>query len=84
MAGIFVGSPVNGIIEVAGLQQFRLDELIGRVRSERDDPREVITDPHARYFDAELGERTLVARDDARLAATRFDDWRSQPMLSTS
>jgi len=72
---ISVGSPVNGIVEVAGPQQFRLDELIRRVLSERDDPREVITDPHARYFGAELGERTLVPGDDARLAETRLDDW---------
>jgi uncharacterized protein YbjT (DUF2867 family) len=72
------GPPVNGIVDVAGPQQFRLDELIRRVLSERDDPREVITDPHARYFGAELGERTLVPGDDARLAETRFDDWLSQ------
>lgn len=75
---ISVGSPVNGIVEVAGPQQFRLDELIRRVLSERDDPREVITDPHARYFGAELGERTLVPGDDARLAETHLDDWLSQ------
>jgi uncharacterized protein YbjT (DUF2867 family) len=75
---ISIGSPVNGIVEVAGPQQFRLDELIRRVLRERDDPREVITDPHARYFGAELGERTLVPGDDARLAETRFDDWLSQ------
>lgn len=75
---ISVGSPVNGIVEVAGPQQFRLDELIRRFLRERRDPREVITDPHARYFGAELGERTLLPGDDARLAETRFDDWLSQ------
>jgi uncharacterized protein YbjT (DUF2867 family) len=80
---ISVGSPVNGIVEVAGPQQFRLDELIRRVLRERRDPREVITDPHARYFGAELDERTLVPGDDARLAETRFDDWRSQAGVST-
>jgi uncharacterized protein YbjT (DUF2867 family) len=80
---ISVGSPVNGIVEVAGPQQFRLDELIRRVLRERGDPREVITDPHARYFGAELGERTLVPSDDARLAETRFDDWLSQAVVST-
>ena len=79
---ISVGAPVNGIVEVAGPQQFRLDELIRRFLSERDDPREVITDPHARYSGAELGERTLVPGDDARLAETRFDDWLSQAVVS--
>jgi uncharacterized protein YbjT (DUF2867 family) len=75
---ISVGSPVNGIVEVAGPQQFRLDELIRRFLRERSDPREVITDPHARYFGVELDERTLLPGDDARLAETRFDDWLSQ------
>ncbi len=82
LARIAVGSPVNGIVEVAGPQKFRLDELIRRVLSKSDDPREVITDPHARYFGAELGERTLLPGDGARLAETRFDDWLSQPAVS--
>jgi uncharacterized protein YbjT (DUF2867 family) len=75
---ISVGSPVNGIVEVAGPQQFRLDELIRRFLRERRDPREVITDPQARYSGAELDERTLLPGDDATLAETRFDDWLSQ------
>jgi uncharacterized protein YbjT (DUF2867 family) len=75
---ISVGSPVNGIVEVAGPQQFRLDELIRRFLRDRRDPREVITDPHARYSGAELDERTLLPGDDATLAETRFDDWLSQ------
>jgi hypothetical protein len=74
---------VNGIVEVAGPQQYRLDELIRRVLSERGDPREVVTDPQARYYGAELGERTLVPGDDARLAETRIDDWLSQAVGST-
>ena len=82
VGNISVWSPSNGIVEVAGPQEFRLDELIRRVLNERDDPREVITDPHARYFGAELGERTLLPGDDARLAETRFDDWLSQPVAS--
>lgn len=79
---ISVGSPVNGIVEVAGPQQFRLDELIRRDLSARQDPREVITDPNARYFGAELAERTLVPGDDASLAETRFEDWLSQSSIS--
>ena len=70
--------PLNGIIEIAGPQQFRLDELVRRSLSEHHDPREVVPDPHARYFGAELGERTLVPANGARLAKTRFDDWLSQ------
>lgn len=79
---VAIGAPVNGIVEVAGPEKFRLDELIRHFLSKHDDPREVITDPHARYFGAELGERTLVPGDDARLAETRFDDWLSQSVVS--
>lgn len=73
------GSPINGTVEVAGPQQFRLDDLIRQGLSARQDPREVIADPHARYFGAELQERTLVPGDGASLAEIRFDDWLNQP-----
>jgi uncharacterized protein YbjT (DUF2867 family) len=76
---VSVNSPVNGTVEVAGSEQFRLDEFIRRGLSARNDPRDVIADPHARYFGAELGDRTLVPGDHARLGATRFDDWLRQP-----
>jgi uncharacterized protein YbjT (DUF2867 family) len=79
---ISVGSPVNGIVEVAGPQQFRLDELISRALSARHDPREVITDPNARYFGARLDERTLVPGDDASIAETRFEDWLRHSLVS--
>jgi len=46
------------------------------------DPREVVTDPRARYFGAELGERTLLPGNDAKLAELRFDDWLNQSPTS--
>lgn len=75
-----VGSPINGTIDVAGPEQFRLDELIRKVLSARRDPREVITDPTAPYFGAHLGERTLVPEDEATLAETTIEDWLSQTL----
>lgn len=72
---VAVGSPVNGIVEVAGPEQFRLDDLIRQELSARNDPREVVADPHARYYGAELSERTLVPDADARVSETRFEDW---------
>ena len=72
-----VGAPINGIVEVAGPEQFRLDELIRHRLAVRNDPREVISDPKARYFGAELSERTLVPEDNAMLGETAFADWQS-------
>ena len=60
VARVAVGPPLNGIVEVAGPEQFRLDELIRGVLKARNDPREVITDPQARYFGITPGERTLL------------------------
>ena len=75
LAGIAMGSPVNGTVEVGGPEQFRLDELIRRDLSARKDPREVISDPHGRYYGIAVSQRTLVPTDDARLGETRFEDW---------
>jgi uncharacterized protein YbjT (DUF2867 family) len=75
---VAMGAPLNGILEVAGPQQFRFDEFIRLGLGARQDPRVVIADPHARYFGAELGERTLVPGADARLGEIRFEDWLAQ------
>jgi uncharacterized protein YbjT (DUF2867 family) len=79
VASVAVEAPVNGIIEVAGPEQFRLDELVRRYLCARDDPRSVIADPRARYFGAELDDQMLVPGGGARLAPTRFEDWLSRP-----
>jgi uncharacterized protein YbjT (DUF2867 family) len=75
---IAVGPPVNGVVEVAGPEQFRLDELIREGLSARQDPREVISDPGARYFGAILAVRTLMPGDGARLGEVRFQEWLNQ------
>jgi uncharacterized protein YbjT (DUF2867 family) len=66
---------VNGIVELAGPEQFRLDELARRVLFANNDPRPVRADANARYFGAELAEHSLTAGSDARIAPTRFEDW---------
>jgi uncharacterized protein YbjT (DUF2867 family) len=78
VAKVAVGPPVNGIVEIAGPEQFRLDELVRRRLASLKDPREVVADPHARYSGAELGERTLLPGKDARLGETHFADWLKQ------
>jgi uncharacterized protein YbjT (DUF2867 family) len=68
-------APLNGVVEVGGPQQFRFDEFIRRGLSAYHDAREVVADPHARYFGAELSEGSLVPGADAGLGEIRFDDW---------
>jgi len=72
---VVVSAPANGIVEIAGPQPFRFDEFIRLGLSARQDPRVVVADPHAHYFGAKLGERTLVPDGDARLGEIRFEEW---------
>ena len=75
---VAVGPPVNGIVEVAGPEQFRLDDLVRRRLAALQDPREVIADPKALYSGAKISEKTLVPGNNARLGETRFETWLTQ------
>jgi uncharacterized protein YbjT (DUF2867 family) len=78
LADLAVSTPVNGIIELAGSERFRLDELARRVLKANHDPRRVTADVRARYFGAELDDHSLTPGNNPRIAATRFEDWLSQ------
>jgi uncharacterized protein YbjT (DUF2867 family) len=78
LADVAVGAPLNDTVELAGPEAFPLDELARRLLNANDDPRRVTADVHARYFGAELDDRSLAPGDDARIAPTRFEDWLSQ------
>ncbi|WP_090764738.1 SDR family oxidoreductase [Nonomuraea maritima] len=76
VADVVTGPPVGGIVEVAGPQAYPLDELARTALAAWGDQRTVYTDPHARYFGAELGERALVPEEGrARLGGTPFARW---------
>jgi len=59
-----------------------LDELVRLGLSAGKDPREVVADPHARYYGIDVMERSLVPEEDARLGTIRFENWLSQSNLS--
>ena len=76
---IATGSPVNGTVEIGGPERFHLDEVVRQYLAANKDPREVVADPKARYYGVEVSEKTLVPGDGARLGATRFQTWLTQP-----
>ena len=78
LARVATSSAVNGMVEIGGPEQFRLDELARRDLAARHDPREVITDPHAGYYGIQVSERSLVPGKGARLGETHFEDWLKQ------
>ena len=75
LLNVATNAPLNGAIEIAGPEQFRFDELIRERLRSLNDPREVVADPNARYFGAEMSEKSLVPIRDAQLGAIRFADW---------
>jgi uncharacterized protein YbjT (DUF2867 family) len=78
LADVAVSTPLNGIVELAGPERFRLDELARRLLTANDDPRRVRADAHALYFGAELRDHSLTPGSDARIAPTHFEDWLSE------
>jgi uncharacterized protein YbjT (DUF2867 family) len=81
VARVALGAPINGTVEVGGPDIFHLEDLIRRALAASNDPREVITDSHARYYGIEVRERTLIPEDNAKLGKIRFEDWLAQGNL---
>ncbi|MGP3938919.1 SDR family oxidoreductase [Streptomyces sp. 6N106] len=70
-----LGTPTNDVVEVAGPDEFELDQLIRDMLAAKNDPRQVVADPGAKYFDVELQETSLLPGPDAEITETKFNDW---------
>ena len=79
LAEIATGKPANGIVELAGPEQIPLDALARLHLTHAGDHLEVIADIHARYFGAELDDRSLTPGAAPMLGAIRFEDWLLRP-----
>jgi uncharacterized protein YbjT (DUF2867 family) len=75
LADLAVGPPSNGTVEVAGRDACALDKFARKFLSAQGDKRQVIADIHARYFGAELDDRSLTPGEHPRFGPTSFDDW---------
>ncbi|WP_329163522.1 NAD(P)H-binding protein [Streptomyces sp. NBC_01717] len=76
VAEVAAGTPLNGILNVAGPDVFPLDELGRMTLNARPDGRTVVTDDTAGMFAAVRGD-VLTAKGDARIAPTHYTDWLS-------
>ena len=77
---VAIGAPINGIVEIGGPEQFRIDDLVRRFLVARNDPRTVIADPLERYYGAVLHERTLVPESNAKLGQIKLAQWLQLPV----
>ena len=70
-----LAAPRNGIVEIAGPERAPFNEIVARYLKAVGDPREVVSDPEARYFGGRVEERSLVPLSEARLGRIGFDEW---------
>ena len=75
VARVALAAPTGGIVEFAGPDRFRLEDLIRRELASHADPREVTADPLAQYFGNHLTEVELLPERSATIAPTHFEDW---------
>ena len=75
VADVALAPPRNGIIEIAGPERAPFDEFVARYLKAVGDPREVVSDPEARYSGGRVEERSLVLLGEARLGHIGFDEW---------
>jgi len=78
LAELAVGPPLNATVEVAGPQACPLDKFAQKLLAASGDKRRVIADVHARYFGAQLNDRSLTPGDNPHVGSIRFEDWLSR------
>jgi uncharacterized protein YbjT (DUF2867 family)/quercetin dioxygenase-like cupin family protein len=78
VAEVALGHPGNGMIEIAGPDQIRQDELIRQYLNATGDARKVVTDVKAGYFGIAVNDQSLVPGDNPRLGPTHYEDWLSR------
>ena len=75
VADVALAPPHNGIVEIAGPERAPFNEIVARYLKAVGDPREVVSDPGARYWGGRVEQRSLVPLGEARLGRIGFDEW---------
>ncbi|MEV0841742.1 SDR family oxidoreductase [Actinocatenispora sera] len=78
VARVAMGAPLNAVREIAGPEQFRLDEMVRTALADKGDPRPVVADEKAPYFGVQVTDRTLVPGSDAELGGITYTQWAAQ------
>lgn len=74
-------TPVIGMVELAGPERMRIDELVGRYLRAEKDERQVVADDNALYFGTKLNDCSLVPSGNARLTTTTLEAWLSRTIV---
>ena len=75
VAEVALAPPRGGIVEIADPERAPFNEIVARYLKAVGDPREVASNPEARYFGGRVEEYSLVPLGDARLGRIGLDEW---------
>jgi uncharacterized protein YbjT (DUF2867 family) len=75
VADVALAEPRNGTLEIAGPERAPFNQIVARYLKAIGDPRDVVSDPEARYFGSRVEERSLVPLGEARLGRITLDEW---------
>jgi uncharacterized protein YbjT (DUF2867 family) len=75
VAEVALAAPRNGIVEIAGPDRAPFNEIVGRYLKTVGDPREVVSDPKARYWGGQVESDSLVPLGEARLGRISLEEW---------
>jgi len=75
LADIAVSAPLNGKLEVAGPEAFRLDQFAEKYLAAKEDSRRITSDVNALYFGTVLNDQSLTPGAGPRLGKVSFDTW---------
>jgi uncharacterized protein YbjT (DUF2867 family) len=75
VAEVALAAPRGGIVEIAGPERAPFNEIVARYLKAVGDPRQVVSDPEARYWGGRVEEHSLVPLGEARLGRIGLDEW---------
>jgi uncharacterized protein YbjT (DUF2867 family) len=70
-----LAAPVNGKVEIAGPQRFKMYEIVDRFLQQTNDPRQVVPNGKPSYFGGEVSHTALVPAGQAELGSINFEKW---------
>ncbi|MBO9572699.1 MAG: NmrA family transcriptional regulator, partial [Chitinophagaceae bacterium] len=71
-----MSTPLNGKVEIAGPERFKMYEIVDRYLQHSNDSRKVIPNGRPEYFGGEITHSALVpAGQDVQLGAINFEKW---------
>jgi uncharacterized protein YbjT (DUF2867 family) len=77
LADVALAKPLNSMVEIAGPERIRMDDLVRRLFALTQDAREVETDSTAPYYGTPVNDRSLTPGENPRVGRTKFADWLS-------